>query len=57
MLDRRLDRATSTLITEALRMKSAFGATAAHTFLRQRNVPLVTAIRAIAGRYDPRKIP
>jgi hypothetical protein len=57
MLDRRRDHATSNLIAEALRMKNAFGDFAAHTFLRRHNVAIVTAVRAIAGRYDPRQRP
>jgi hypothetical protein len=55
--DRRQDRATAATITEALRMKSAFGLIAAQVFAARRDIPLQVADRALAGRHDPRQQP
>lgn len=55
MLDRRQDQITSNKITEALRIKTAFGPRAALLFLRHRGVAHSIAYRTLAGRYDPRQ--
>jgi hypothetical protein len=57
MHDNRRDRATAATITEALRMKTAFGLDAARQFLWRQKVSLAIADRALAGRYDRRLLP
>lgn len=54
MLDRRHDTTTASIITEALRMKSAFGLDAARRFLWRRKI---ADTAPIAGRYDRRQRP
>lgn len=55
--DRRQDRATAATITEALRMKTAFGERAAQAFAARRDIPPQVAERVLAGLHDPRQVP
>ncbi|ATQ77912.1 hypothetical protein CR152_27965 [Massilia violaceinigra] len=53
----REDQTTAAQITEALRIKAAFGQEVALGFLRRRCVKDSLACAALAGRYDRRAIP
>jgi hypothetical protein len=55
MQDRRQDSATALTVTEALRMKTAFGVEAAHRLLTRSSVAADVADRSLAGRYDQRQ--
>lgn len=57
MQDRRQYPKTAEAIAEALRMKTAFGLDAARRFLWRNKVGQAIAVRALAGRDDPRQMP
>jgi hypothetical protein len=56
MDERRQDCATADLVTEALRMKRAFGEDAAGEFLRRHGVNAEVAHEALVDRYERRRV-
>lgn len=56
-LDRRQDHAAAATITEALRMRTAFGDFAARLLLKRCGIAPALGDRALVGRYDRRQCP
>jgi hypothetical protein len=54
---RRQDGATATIITEALRIQSAFGSMAGYVFAVRRKVKPEIAEPVLASRHDPGQRP
>lgn len=55
MLDRRQDHKTAEQISEAMRMKRAFGEDAGIELLKRQAVPEQLARAALGGKYERRK--
>lgn len=56
-MDRRHDRKTADQISEALRMKRAFGLIVAERFLWRRGIRGDIVPAVLAGRYERRQVP